>query len=116
MPEVKPHRRRSARLARRVKVFLRWTDPEGTPHEEVAETVVLSRYGGLLLCPTSFKAGEDVSLWWPEQGRGARIRVVFREWGRTPDLAEVGFEFTEPMDFWGIEFPPDKPPWENPLH
>lgn len=103
-------------MLRRLKVFLRWTDPEGRPHEEVAETVVLSRYGGLLICPTSFKAGEDVSLWWPERGRGARIRVVFRELGHTPDLAKVGFEFAQPIDFWEIDFPPDTPPWEKPPH
>lgn len=68
--------------------------------EEVAETVVLSRHGGRLVCRAHFKAGEELRLHWPEQNRGARIRVVFRRpWGPS-DVVELGFRFLDADDFW----------------
>ncbi len=113
-PEVKPYRRRSGRIARRLTVVLRWKDLDGNPHEDLAETVLLSRYGGLLVCSTRFKSGEEAYLWWPEKQRGSQVRVVYRRLGGSEDLVEVGFEFLDIENFWGIDFPPEKPPWERP--
>ncbi len=58
-------------------------------------------------CSHRFKAGEEAFLWWPEQNRGAPIRIVFRQLGGLADLAEVGFEFKGREDFWPVTFPPD---------
>ncbi|MFQ5817497.1 MAG: hypothetical protein ACE5H2_06015 [Terriglobia bacterium] len=111
---VKPYRRRYGRIARRLNVILRWRDLAGNSHEEAAETVVLSRHGGLLLCRTRFKPGEEAFLWWPERQRGAQMRIVYRRIGGTEGLVEAGFEFVDIENFWGIEFPPATAPWERP--
>lgn len=109
--EIKPYTRRSVRLARRLAVVLRWQDYQGNAHEEAAETALLSRHGGLLLTQTSFKPGTDAFLWWPEQERGARVRIIYRRLGGATNLAEVGFEFVGVDNFWGIEFPRDPMVW-----
>ncbi len=105
--EAHPHPRRSGRVARRFDIALRWHDPDGNEHEESAYTLLVSRYGGMAACAHRFKAGEAAYLWWPEQSRGVPVRVVFQQLGRLPGLAEVGFEFKEPGEFWPVKFPLD---------
>jgi hypothetical protein len=39
------------------------------------------------------------------KNRGAAATVVFRQLGGTGGLIEVGFEFSDPANFWDIEFP-----------
>ena len=107
-PEVRPYRRRSARLARHFNLALQWQDYAGETHTEPAETVFISRHGGLLhTTARTIKPGENAFLWWPEQKRGVPVRIVFRQLGHVPDLAELAFEFDSPEDFWGMNFPPD---------
>ncbi len=113
MEEVKPYRRRGVRIAVRLTVLFRWEDRDGGFHEELAETVLLSRHGGLGLCHARFKVGEEVFVWWPEQQREARVRIVFRRIGAVADLTEVAFEFEGVDDFWGLNFPPDGDLWES---
>lgn len=110
--EVKPYNRRSVRLVRRISLFLRWQDSEGNQREEVVETCLWSRNGGALLAEASLKPGTDITLAWPEKGKEARARVVYRRLGGEEGLAELGFEFLEAGNFWGIEFPPDPKLWE----
>jgi len=102
-----PDHRRGARFARRFDVVLRWHDLEGAEHEEPAYTLLVSRHGGLAACAHRFKVGDDGFLWWPEQNRGAPIRIVFRQLGRLGELAEVGFEFKGLEEFWPVKFSPD---------
>src|SRR3972149_4761917 len=64
--EVKPYNRRSVRLVRRISLFLRWQDSEGNLREEVVETRLWSRYGGMVLAEVSLKPGTDVVPAWPE--------------------------------------------------
>ena len=105
--EVKPYQRRSARLQRRFPLVLRWQDFQGNAREELVETELISKHGGMVLSPVSFKPGEDVYVWWPEKQRGARARIVFRQLGRVENLAELGLEFLDTDNFWEVEFPPD---------
>ena len=114
VPEVKPYRRRSRRLPRRFPVVLRWHDLDGNPREELAETVQISRYGGLLESPTAFKPGEDVLLFWPEREKETRIRIVYRELGHSGEVVALAFEFLDGENFWEIDFPPEMAPWELP--
>lgn len=93
--------RRGDRIAKRVTVTLR-SAKEGA-EEEVAETVVLSRKGGRLVCRARFKIGEELRLYWPQQNRAAQVRVVFRRLCGPGDLAEMGFEFLDSADFWQME-------------
>jgi len=109
--EVKPYSRRSVRLVRRMSLFLRWQDSEGNQREDVVETRLWSRYGGMLLAEIPLKPGTDVVLAWPD-GKEARARIVYRGLGGEEGLAELGFEFLEAGNFWGIEFPPDPKLWE----
>jgi glutaredoxin len=104
---IQPYTRRGPRLARRLSVVLRWRDLEGNEHDEPAETMILTRYGGSLLSPTIFKPGQDIFLWWPERMRGARARIIFRQLGGAGNLAELGFEFVDAENFWGIDFAAD---------
>jgi hypothetical protein len=103
--EIQPYTRRSSRLAKKLTVVLRWRDGNGNPREELAETVTLSRDGGLLVSPTAFKPGENAALWWPAQKKNAQIRIVYRQLGGTENLAKLGFTFVDTENFWGIEFP-----------
>ncbi len=114
--QIKPYKRRSARLPRRLLVSLRWRDLDGNWQEEPAETVLISKYGAMIVTPARLKAGEDAIVCWPEAGREAEARIVFREIRGAGELTEVGFEFVSEGDFWGIEFPSDTPLWELPGH
>lgn len=109
--QVRPYARRSARIARQLGILLRWRDLQGVSHEEPALTMSLSRNGGLLACVNRFKPGEDFTLWWPEQNRGAHARVVFRELGSLGSLAAIGFEFVDTENFWQMDFPSESRLW-----
>jgi hypothetical protein len=93
--------RRGNRIAKRFTVTLRSTLPGA--EEELAETVVLSRNGGRLLCRRCFEMGDELRLYWPRQNRAARIRVAFQRLGGPSDLAELGFQFLDTDDFWRME-------------
>lgn len=93
--------RRGNRLAKRLTVTLR--SAKAGAEEEVAETVVLSRKGGRLVCRARFKIGEELRLAWPEQNRAAPVRVVFRRLCGPGELTELGFEFLGSADFWRME-------------
>lgn len=93
--------RRGHRVARRMTVTLQ----RGSPgrEEEVAETVVLSRNGGRLVCRAPFKIGEELRLFWPQKRRSAQVRIVFRRLCGPGELTELGFQFLESEDFWRLE-------------
>jgi hypothetical protein len=98
--------RRGSRIAKRLTVTLRsLRDPNG--QEELAETVMLSRYGGLVISRAHFGQGEEIFLRWPEGKRGAAAKIVFLRAGGPSGLLELGFEFKDREDFWGLQFPPE---------
>jgi len=110
--EIKPYKRRGARLPRHLLVALRWQDYNGAWHEEPAETVLVSKYGGMLLSPVRMKPGDSTLVFWPDTGREAEARIVFRKLSGAGNLCEMGFEFLHTDNFWEIDFPPDIPLWE----
>lgn len=96
--------RRGARITKRLHVTLRATNVlPALP--EMAETIALSRHGGLLVTRARLATGEDVHLWWPEAKRGAKARIVHRRISGTAGLLELGFEFIDESNFWQLEFP-----------
>lgn len=105
--EVNPSRRRSARLARCIPVVLSWHDARGASFDEPAETMLLSRYGGLLVCKTPIYPPGGFSLRWLERQKDARVRIVYRELSNPERLVKVAFEFPQEENFWEIPFPPD---------
>jgi hypothetical protein len=103
--ELLDYARRGTRVAKRLTVTLRSLRAADS-QEELAETVILSRYGGLLICRANFQEGEPVFLRWPGGKRGSNAQIVYRRPGGPSGLFELGFEFKEHEDFWGLEFQP----------
>lgn len=99
--------RRSGRITRRLHIVLHWRDPQGESQETPAETLVLSRHGCRVACPVRLKLRDEVVVRWPEGHRESLAQVVFRVLDATNDFVELGFEFLDTDNFWGIEFPPD---------
>ena len=96
--------RRGARITKRLHVTLRAANAvPALP--EMAETVALSRHGGLLVTRARLATGDVVHLWWPEAKRGAKARIVHRRISGTAGLLELGFEFIDESNFWQLEFP-----------
>jgi hypothetical protein len=100
--------RRGGRIAQRYLLLVRGSVTEHM-EEQVAETVLLSRHGGLFVCRAAFKIGEQIDIWWREKSRGAAATVVFRQLGGPGGLIEVGFEFKDPANFWELDFPAQAP-------
>lgn len=100
--KVLGYARRGGRVAKRLLVTLR-SMRLGVASEELAETVILSRNGGRLVCHARFKIAEELRLYWPEVRREAQIRVVFRQLCGTVEMVDIGFEFIHEKNFWGPE-------------
>jgi hypothetical protein len=96
--------RRSSRVPHRTHLTIRSPEDAGSHVEEPADTVLVSRSGGLLVCRATYKEGQEIYLWSPERKCGARARVVFQQVWATGGLVEVGFEFLADEDFWKIDF------------
>ena len=71
----------------------------------MAETIVITRHGGLLSTRAGFAVDEQIFLWWPDGKRGTNARVVHRGSTGTAGQTEVGFEFLQDFNFWGLDFP-----------
>ncbi len=95
--------RRSGRVPKRLLVTLRGKRKED--QDELAETVTLSRNGGLLACRARFFVGNRLELFWPEKKRHSEIEIVSSHAVPT-GLLELGFQFLNPdFDFWELDFP-----------
>lgn len=95
--------RRSGRVPQRLLVTLRGKRKED--QDELAETITLSRNGGLLACRARFFVGNRLELFWPEKKRYAEIQIVSSHAAPT-GLLELGFQFLNPdFDFWDLDFP-----------
>lgn len=98
------HVRRSGRLARRLLVTIR--GKRKGDQDELAETIMLSRNGGLLACRAKFAPGNRLELFWPEKKRRAEVEIVARQPVGPNGLLELGFQFVNPEpDFWDLDFP-----------
>ncbi len=95
--------RRSVRIPVRLFLELSWID-RGQLLEALAETVLISRHGCLVLSNAPVEVGSSISLRWQEVGIAARARVVSRQ-DLPGDLPRIAMEFTETDSFWGTYFP-----------
>ncbi len=98
--------RRSERLAQRLFLELKWND-NGHERVEPAETVLISKYGCLLLTRSSIAKGHPVQLAWREKGLTATSHVAYTEPTITGDLHKIALEFESANDLWGGDFPFD---------
>ena len=114
--QIRPYKRRGQRIVRRLRLSWRWQDYDCKWHEEPAETVVLSRYGGLVKVRVRMKAGQGAFVYRTDRDSEAEVRIVFHQLTGRGGLSEIGFEFLTTENFWGIDFPPDVPLWESKVH
>ncbi len=101
--KVLGYSRRSSRVPYRTRLVLR-SSPTAIDLEE-AETVLVSRNGGLLICRGTYRTGQELYIWSPERNRGAKVRVIYEQVWEQHAVVELGFEFIEPaQSFWGVAF------------
>jgi len=100
-------RRRSARLPRQIDVVLNWVDEMGRVREEAGQARVLSKHGAAVRAPVVLPVCQHLRLRVPEMGREADSHVVWATPSSLPGQTDMGVEFLQLEDFWGIPFPPD---------
>lgn len=100
-------RRRSARYPRRIDVVLNWVDELGRVREEYGQTKSLSKYGASVSSLVALPVKQRFRLRAPEMGREAESRVVWARPGDFPGRTDLGVEFLDCENFWGLSFPPD---------
>lgn len=105
LQKLSTHTRRGARVAKRYSVAL--SRDSKSDIDQLAETILISRWGGLMVCRGTFRLGQGFYLWWPQGKRGAEARVVMHRPGNQAGVVEIGFEFGQHENFWGMDFPKD---------
>ncbi len=96
------HGRRSSRVPHRTHLTI--TSNDSSQNGEPADTVLISRNGGLLVCRAKFQEGQEIHLRSGDSQRVARARVVYQHVWTTGGLVEIGFEFLTDDDFWQTDF------------
>lgn len=100
--------RQSDRVRFRMPVEVSWTAAGGIAVRQVAETMLVSRNGGVLRLSEKLSAGQDVRLRRMEGDivKAAHARVM-AEIDKDGDGFLYAIHITEPRaDFWDIDFPP----------
>src|SRR5271163_3487304 len=99
--------RQSDRVRFRMPVEVSWTGSSGAPGKCTAETLLVSRNGGVLRLVEKLTAGQEITLRRMEGDivKTARGRVM-AEIDQEPDGSLYAIQIMEPRaDFWDIEFP-----------
>jgi hypothetical protein len=100
--------RQSDRVSFRMPVEASWVTPTGTPVKHTAETLLVSRNGGVLRLTEKLSMGQELHLRRHHEGdhwKSTRARVVAEI-----DQEPTGFLYAIHLlearsDFWDIEFP-----------
>ncbi len=100
--ELGRHLRRSPRKVATIPVRLS-SEKIGAAWEEDTETVLVSRYGALVRCKHTAKAGETINVIRADTGEKALARVA---WQRPSghDDTRIGVEFVACENFWGLDW------------
>jgi hypothetical protein len=100
--------RQSDRITLRMPLEASWVDGAGTVRRLNAQTLLVSRNGGVLRLQDAFSAGQELTLRRRLEGDGiktVRARIV-AEIDREPEGFLYAIHILEPRaDFWDIEFP-----------
>jgi hypothetical protein len=99
-------RRRSARLPRRVDVLLSWREGPGV-REVRGQTLSVSQHGAALTTGAALVERQQLRLRAPWVNREAESRVIWVRSAGAPGGSQLGIEFLEGQDFWGVAFPAD---------
>lgn len=104
----RPRRRRSGRILRRAPVVLCWTDEFGRARELAAETREWSPHGARIDSTTALPLDLRFRVRAPELGREAEAQVIHVQPGEVPGRTDLGIEFLNVENFWGVAFPPEQ--------
>jgi PilZ domain len=99
--------RQSDRITFRMPVEASWFAAGGVAVKEMAQTLLVSRHGGVLCLAEKVQPGQELTLRRQngDDWKTARARVL-AEFDREPGGFLYAFVILEPReDFWGIEFP-----------
>src|ERR1043166_10144344 len=100
--------RQSDRVTFRMPVEASWLDGGGVVRKQDAQTLLVSRNGGVLRLQELLAAGQEITLRRPTEGdrsKTVRARVV-AEIDREPEGFLYAVHILDRTDFWDIEFPP----------
>src|SRR6202021_369882 len=99
--------RQSDRVNFRMPVEASWTTTVGEAVKRIAETLLVSRNGGVLRLEEKLTAGQEITLRRMEGDSVKTTRArVMAEIDQEPDGFLYAIQITEPRaDFWDIEFP-----------
>lgn len=100
--------RQSDRVSFRMPVEACWYDSGGVAVKETAQTLLISRNGGVLRLPEKLSTGQAITLRRQQEGdtwKTTRARIV-AEIDHEPDGFLYAIAILEPRsDFWDIDFP-----------
>jgi hypothetical protein len=100
--------RQSDRIALRMPLEASWVDGNGMVRRLTAQTLLVSRNGGVVRLQDAFSPGQELTLRRPLEGdriKTVRARIV-AEIDREPEGFLYAIHILEPRaDFWDIEFP-----------
>src|SRR5215467_15795186 len=100
--------RQSDRVTLRLPLEASWVDGTGVVRRLDAQTLLVSRNGGVLRLPDAFSTGQELTLRRPLEGDGiktVRARIV-AEIDREPEGFLYAIHILDARaDFWDIEFP-----------
>lgn len=100
--------RQSDRITLRMPLEASWVDGNGMVRRLTAQTLLVSRNGGVVRLHDAFSAGQELMLRRPLEGdkiKTVRARIV-AEIDREPEGFLYAIHILEPRaDFWDIEFP-----------
>jgi PilZ domain len=102
-----PTVRQSDRISFRMPVEASWFTGDGIPMSHTAETLLVSRNGGVLRLPDKMFSGQELVL---RRRHGSTWKTtharILAEFDREPEGFLYAFVMLEPReDFWGIDFP-----------
>lgn len=100
--------RQSDRVTLRLPLEASWVDGNGMVRRLAAQTLLVSRNGGVVRMQDALSAGQELTLRRPVEGdatKTVRARIV-AEIDREPEGFLYAIHILEPhADFWDIEFP-----------
>ena len=99
--------RQSDRVSFRMPLEASWMDTSGMVRRSVAQSLLVSRNGGVVCLQEKFFTGQEISLKRSLEGditKTARARIV-AEIDHEAEGFLYAIHILEPRDFWDIEFP-----------
>ena len=97
--------RRSPRLHLQIPVSISGTFPDGSPFNEEAYLLDISKFGAKLRTQLPLGLGMQIKILSKKSTESALFRVVWTGDAETPRAGEVGIEYVAVSNFLGINFP-----------